>query len=515
MRLRQARARLGWIGVAATLVASPAAAQQSATSSALGWDAADTSSYDYAFSVIYDSNAAVYRAYWVQTVGGLSSEHVVQATSSVPWGFSSTTVALETSGVRVQRFVGVFGGRLDHQAAVNQTGASIAGYSTEFTLGYLRRTSGGDATLPVYECTWSATQHFTSNSSAECTGAGATAVLLGYASSTARTGYAVRYRCVNPSYPNNHFDSASATCEGSGYTNEGGIGYWRLGLDPGASCSPAATTPGEVSPYADGAYVAPGRVIKDGSTWYMTYTASPHYYAGGPFNQIFIATSSNGASWTPSTDSHGDPIPLRSYRSGYVCEVLGRANATEETNAFGVGVDNIIKVGSTYHHFYLDSSASSTGTLFWWKHATTTSPTAAITSDAFVTDENGTALTSSDRATSAPVVVYDENPNDSRFWLYSNNVARDNAYWYPASSTSTATAFLVAGYSTRTLAKRSGYPYITVSGATTSLLGTVSSQYGWYVYTPHSTSCAGNDCGISSVGITKFCPAASIGSGGC
>src|SRR6185295_4044491 len=74
----------------------------------------------------------------------------------------------------------------------------------------------------------------------------------------------------------------------------------------------------EVSPFGDGAYLCPNSVIKDtDNIYYMAYTASPHYGNGGPFNQLFLATSVDGVTFRPIVDAAGLPRPLATYTSDY------------------------------------------------------------------------------------------------------------------------------------------------------------------------------------------------------
>lgn len=491
----------------------------------VGWDAADTGSYDHSFSAFYDGRTSNYRAFWCATEGGLNSERAVTSTSSNPWGFSSTpTTALATTGVRVVRAGGVFSGRLDHYNFVDQTltGSSYAsglGYTVDGVIGYLRRTKlTGVATARIDECVINSSTHFTSKmdndgTNTECSGAGGTPVTLGYAynSSTAASGLSERYRCVNPSSPYNHFTTSSSTCEGSGYTNEGSLGYWRSGAT-GEYYDGAYR---EVSPYPDGAYVCPSAVIRDGD-YYMLYTASARFYAGGPFNQVFMATSpsTDGVTFTPVVDASGDPVPVISYRSGYPSEVIGRGNATEFSVAFGVGGARLAKVGSTFYYTYIDSSHETGGTAWYWKQSTSSTVGTSLSSPSRLKD-GSTYLSSNDLVASVPVALYDENPGaTNKWWMFSNNHARDEAYYTNNTDGSTGLDYTVSGYSGRQLQIAHSDPsslwaLYSVHGAMTNDLGNVDTRYGWYVYAPHSsTSCSGNDCGVHSIGVTLFDPSA-------
>ena len=479
----------------------------------LGWDAANTSSYDHSFSAFYDTRTSNFRAFWCATEGGLESERAVTASNSAPWSFSSSpSVALESTGVRVVRAAGTFSGRLDTVNFVDQTMSSAyypSGYSVNQTIGYLRREKlTSVATARIDECAINSTTHFTSKvdndgTNTECAGAGGTPVTLGYAynSSSAAPGLSERFRCVNPSSPYDHFATSSATCESTGYTNEGSLGYWR----DGASTEYFDGAYREVSPFPDGAYVCPSAVIRT-DKYYMLYTASGRYYAGGPFNQVFLATSPNtdGVTFTPEVDAAGDPVPVLSYRSGYVAEVLGRSNTTEIGNAFGVGGARLAKVGSTYYYTYVDSSDSSSGTTWQW-HQRTSSTIGSSLSSALQLKDGSTVLTSSDMASSVPVAVYDENPSaTNKWWMYSNNHARTAAYWSNNTDGATGRDYSVTGLTSRTLSGQRD-TYVTVHGTFTNESGNVDTRYGWYVYTPYSSSCSGNNCGIEAVSVSLFC----------
>jgi len=246
-------------------------------------------------------------------------------------------------------------------------------------------------------------------------------------------------------------------------------------------------------------------VIKDGGTYLMAYTASPSYHHAGPFNELFIATSADGVTFAPYVNAAGDPIPLISYRPGYVNEVLSRAesagNAVELGNAFGVGLGNIIKVGSTFHFYYIDSSYFDAGTLWLWAKKTSASAFSVTAPATYLTDEDGAWLTSAHYATCSPRVTYDT--ATGRFWLYRNPHDRMSVTWHQSVDTQ-GDRFYMLGSATGSITPHPTDTYNTAVGLYTDQYGTVDSTWGWYVYTGHSATWIGNASGYDSVAVTEF-----------
>ena len=499
------------------------------------WDAVDAQTvyaYNYNVSAIYDNDAGRYRAYWVTRDSAFDPEGVKTQSNTSPWNLypsspdpnaSAQSWALLTTGVRITRVKSGSDYRdlLNQMQTVSQLSGTY-GYSEITTLGFLRRTShsSSHANTPLYECVNGSDYFVSGNPGVECSGGYS---LLGYAYDQSGTGLALRYRCFNGS---EHFTSTTSDCESkSGYSSEGPVGYWRTGTTWSGNGD-------DVSPFGDGALLAPNSVIKDDDgTFYMAYTASPYYGNLGPFNQIFLATSSDGVTFTPYVDSStGLPLPMQSYDSSYVSDVTGRGNGNEYNVAFGVGAGTLIKEGSgSYRIFFMDSSRYSNGssaqcsnsnfnpqtggTVWRWVTRTASSPTG-------FTSSPGTAgtclktLQSDDtevdsynyvNAVGGLPIVYD----GSRYWLYRTaNSARTAVAWH-GSKVGSPTEFYISGTYSGSVDAGSTIPNKTASGAVTNRYGMVGSS-GWYVYVGHThSSCDPTTditCGISHAAITQFNP---------
>lgn len=319
--------------------------------------------YDYDVTVLADTDGT-YKAYWCATEGAPESEGVFYQQSNAPWNFfpPGQQYALRTTGVRIARLRNVDTNERWDRAMQFDVGIA-ANYQTDRTLGFLRRErhDASGATIELWECTIGADHFITAFKDYEC--AGLSAVKLGYAYTTGGPGLSPRYRCRNRGN-GEHMTTTDPLCESDAFVLEGAVGNWRDGT---MYTHPVDGT-WEVSPFGDGAYLCPNSVIKDtDNIYYMAYTASPHYGNGGPFNQLFLATSVDGVTFRPIVDAAGLPRPLATYTSDYPNLLLaadappGRPAGQPATrdhiaNAFGVGAGQLMKIGGAYRLYYMDSS---------------------------------------------------------------------------------------------------------------------------------------------------------------
>jgi len=522
------------------------------------WQALDSGpSFEYNVSAFYDDVAQRSRVYFLARNADLDSEGVkTQSHAGVaPWGFfpngqenqpnpppEAQQWALQTTGVRIMRArAGNDFRDLRNQVYSNGAVVGTLGYAESITLGYLRRTQhdGSGATLKMTECSIGADHFVTAYPSIECVGLPQEE--LGYAYTSGGTGLAPRYRCNNPSI-GDHFTAVDASCEGRpGYSMEGLVGFWRVGTTYRLTAiDPHAQYPdGDVSPFPDGAFLGPNSVIRDDDgTFYMSYLASAYYGAGGPFNEIFLATSTNGVTFSPVVDANGLPKRIQSYTAGYASDIDSRNLDAEMHAAFGVGAGTLMKVGSEYRIFFMDSSRYTStsapscpnsaswinpplgGTQYRWVTRTAASildfandPHAAGTCLRTV-DASGNEVSPFGYVTAVGglSVVYDVSQN--RYWLFRSKAGGDNPNDGPhprwsASVVDSPVDFYVAGTNSGQIdgGPASSYPYQTASGAVTDRLGRVSGQAGWYVYVGQDETCTpGAICGIAHTAITLFQP---------
>ncbi len=103
-------------------------------------------------------------------------------------------------------------------------------------------------------------------------------------------------------------------------------------------------------------HVADPSVVKLGGVYYMFYEA-PNNAVNGQ-SQIFLATSSNGVSWS-KTPNNTNPQPVVALPAG------------TPTNAYGIGMPSVFYKDSQFHMFYM---ANLTGWPDQIRHAVTSNP---------------------------------------------------------------------------------------------------------------------------------------------
>jgi hypothetical protein len=498
------------------------------------WEALDSTSYDYAATVLADTDGN-YRAYWCATEGATAnateSEGAFVKANNVPWNFyPPQQYALRTTGVRIVR---------ERHVATNERWDRImqfdfgipAGYTTDRVLGFLRRDrhDASGASIELWECTWGSDHFITAFKDYECPGLPATK--LGYAYNTGGAGLSPRYRCIHPG-TGDHMTSMDPGCEGTGYTLEGPLGNWR---DGGSYTHPQLGT-WEVSPFGDGAFLCPSSVIKDSdNVYYMSYTASPHIGNGGPFNELFLATSTDGTNFTPVVDAAGMPRRLATYTSTYQGDVRTRdaelGYPGNISTAFGVGGGSLLKVGGEYRLYFADSSRyiSSNapgcpnhvpdvpkGGTQWRQVLRTASSITGLLDNATeagqcvtAVDQNGAQASFADQQAFSGAPVVNDTQN-GLYWTYRGEASRTVVYWARSGDTS-GTTFFVAGPNQGTVNDLGGdNQHHTPAGLFRDRYGSVSSCCGWYVYVGHShRTCdpgSDNTCGFDHMGVTLFQP---------
>jgi hypothetical protein len=530
------RGTLGLV-TAALLLGFPLAA---AAQSTYLWEALDSISYDYGVSVLADTDGT-YRAYWCATEGitpeKSESEGAFVQQSSVPWNFfpPGQQYALRTTGARIVRLR--HAGTNERWDRLMQFDAGHpAGYVNDRTLGYLRRErhDASGANIELWQCTIGSDHFITAFKDYEC--GGLPAVKLGYAYSVGGPGLSPRYRCINP-VTGEHMTASDPGCEGTGYVVEGPVGNWRDGTT--YTHPHASPTTWEVSPFRDGAFLCPNSVIKDAdNVYYMTYTASPHFGSAGPFNEQFLATSTDGVTFSPVVDASGLPRPLATYLPTYLSDVVAADVALAAAggdpignlrNAWGVGAGHLMKVGNQYRLYYVDSSRYiSTGAPGCPNHGAADVPkggtqlrlvlrtASSIEAMLAAAGEPGHCVTAIDasgaqaadqQAIAAAEIVHDT--QNGLYWQYRGDANRTTVWWGRSGDTS-GTTFFVSGPNQGLIADGPGVTHRTPSGLYHDRYGSVSSCCGWYVYLGHShrqcTPFNDNTCGNDHLAVTLFRP---------